>query len=157
MKATIGITENNLTEVAQLLSKTLADEYVLLTKTKKAHWNVEGTDFYSSHKFFEHQYGQLEVIIDQIAERIRKIGHYAPATLKQFLELTHLSEDFRGKNDSVDHFKALLSDHESIIINLRGNIGNFGGIHKDASTSDYLTRLIEAHETMAWMLRAHLA
>lgn len=157
MKATIGITENNLTDVALLLSKILADEYILLTKTKKAHWNIEGPEFYRNHKLFKDQYDQLEVIVDQIAQRIRKIGHYAPATLKQFLELTHLSEDVRGKNDANNYFKALLSDHESIILSLRGNIGTFESVHKDVGTKDYLIGLIELHETMAWMLRAHLA
>jgi starvation-inducible DNA-binding protein len=28
--------------------------------------------------------------------------------------------------------------------------------YKDAGTADFLTGLMEAHEKMAWMLRAHL-
>jgi starvation-inducible DNA-binding protein len=157
MKANIGISPENLTEVAHSLSRILADEYVLYTKTRKAHWNVEGPDFYNKHKFFEQQYTELQDIIDDVAERIRKLGHYAPATLKQFLDLTHLSEDDRGGNDSQIYIKALLADHESILIHLRENINNYAGALKDAGTSDYITGLMETHETMAWMLRAHLA
>jgi starvation-inducible DNA-binding protein len=157
MKANIGISPENLTEVAHSLSRILADEYVLYTKTRKAHWNVEGPDFYNKHKFFEQQYTELQDIIDDVAERIRKLGHYAPATLKQFLDLTHLSEDDRGGNDSQIYLKALLADHESILIHLRENINNYAGALKDAGTSDYITGLMETHETMAWMLRAHLA
>jgi starvation-inducible DNA-binding protein len=157
MKANIGITEENLAAVAHSLSKVLADEFVLYTKTRNAHWNIEGPDFYNKHKFFEAQYAELEEIVDQVAERIRKLGHYAPATLSQFLELTHLTEDVRGKNDSQTYIKALLADHESILIHLRENIDGYANALKDAGTSDYITGLMETHETMAWMLRAHLA
>lgn len=157
MKANIGISPENLAEVAHSLSKILADEYVLYTKTRKAHWNVEGPDFYNKHKFFEQQYNELEEIIDEVAERIRKLGHYAPATLKQFLDLAHLSEDDRGGNDSITYIKALLADHESILIHLRENIDNYAGPLKDLGTSDYITGLMETHESMAWMLRAHLS
>jgi len=55
------------------------------------------------------------------------------------------------------HFiKILLDDHQSILIHLRENINNYAGALKDAGTSDYITSLMETHETMAWMLRAHL-
>ncbi len=157
MEAKIGIKPEYLAEVAHSLSKILADEFVLYTKTRNAHWNVVGPDFYNKHKFFEEQYGQLEEIVDQVAERIRTLGHYAPATLKQYLELTHLSEDIRGKNDSQGYIKVLLEDHESILIHLRENIDGYANSLKDLGTSDYITGLMEKHETMAWMLRAHLS
>lgn len=157
MEAKIGISPEHLAEVAHSLSRILADEYVLYTKTRKAHWNVEGADFYNKHKFFEEQYDQLDEIIDEVAERIRKLGHYAPATLKQFLALTHLTEDDRGANDAQSYMKNLLADHESILIQLRENINNYAGPLKDLGSSDYITGLMETHETMAWMLRAHLS
>jgi starvation-inducible DNA-binding protein len=157
MEAKIGISPENLAEVAHSLSKILADEFVLYTKTRKAHWNVVGPDFYNKHKFFEEQYNQLEDIVDDVAERIRKLGHYVPATMKQFLELTHLTEDDREKNDSQGYIKMLLADHESILIHIRENIDNYAGPLKDLGTSDYITGLMETHETMAWMLRAHLS
>ena len=157
MEINIGIKSENLAAVAHSLSKILADEFVLYTKTRNAHWNVEGPDFYNKHKFFEEQYGQLEEIVDQVAERIRTLGHYAPATLKQYLELTHLSEVSRAKNDSQGFIRVLLEDHESILIHLRENIDGYANALKDAGTSDYITGLMEKHETMAWMLRAHLA
>ncbi|RBQ06755.1 Dps family protein [Pedobacter miscanthi] len=156
MNTNTGISPQHLTEVAHSLSRILADEYLLYTKTRKAHWNIEGPDFYNMHKFFEVQYTALEEIIDQVAERIRKLGHFAPATLKQFLQLTHLSEEDREKNNSEGFIKILLADHESISVHLRENVNKFNGLLKDAGTGDYITGLLEKHETMAWMLRAHL-
>ena len=156
MEAKIGIKQDNLSAVAHSLGKILADEFVLYTKTRKAHWNVEGPDFYNKHIFFEKQYGELEQIIDDVAERIRTLGHFPPASLKEFLELTHLSETSREKNDSTGFIKELLGDHESILIHLRENIDDYANALMDVGSSDYITGLMETHEKMAWMLRSHL-
>ena len=156
MKTSIGIKNENLAKVAEILIQTLADEFILYTKTRKAHWNVEGKDFYNKHLFFEAHYQQLDGIIDDLAERIRILGHYAPATLREYLSLTHLSESHLESNDSLTYMKELLSDHESILIHLRENVENFAVEFKDAGTSDYITGLLETHEKMAWMLRSHL-
>jgi starvation-inducible DNA-binding protein len=156
MKASIGIAPANLQAVAGELSKLLADEYVLYTKTRNAHWNVEGADFHSMHIFFEQQYEQLDEILDSVAERIRQLGHYAPATLQSFLKLTHLTEESRERNDSLGFIKELVVDHENIIIFLRENINKFANEYADLGTSDFITGLMEDHEKMAWFLRAHL-
>lgn len=156
MKISIGITDPNRQTVALELSKILADETVLYIKTKNAHWNIEGADFYDKHKFFETQFGQLDEIIDSVAERIRSIGHYAPATLKSYLGLTHLTEASSEKNDSHGFIKELLEDHESIIIVLREHIKSFTDVLHDAGSGDFVTGLMETHEKMAWFLRAHL-
>lgn len=156
MKAKIGITDKNTQAVAKVLSKLLADEYVLVAKTRNAHWNVEGKDFHSMHLFFESQYNALDEMVDKVAERIRSLGHYAPATLAEFLKLTSLTEKRIEKNDSLSFMKDLVGDHEAIIIELRENINAFAEKFGDAGTSDFITGLMEEHEKMAWMLRSHL-
>lgn len=156
MKTQIGIKEENLVKVAHSLNVLLADEYVLYTKTRNAHWNVEGNDFYNKHLFFEQQFTQLNDIIDTVAERIRTLGHYTPGTLKLFLELTHLTEQSNEKNDSISFIKELLIDHESVIIHLRENITTYANEFHDLGTSDFITGIMETHEKMAWMLRSHL-
>ena len=122
MNTDIGITDKNRKAVATQLSRLLADEFILYTKTRKAHWNIEGKDFHSMHVFFESQYEQLDEVMDSVAERIRQLGHYAPATLQEFLSLTRLTEKSGAKNDSQGFIRELLADHESIIIFLRENI-----------------------------------
>lgn len=155
MKTEIGITAVNRQAIANELSKVLSDETILYMKTKNAHWNVEGADFYEKHKFFETQIVQLDEIIDNVAERIRSIGHYAPATLKAYLSLTHLTEEEREANDSQGFIKELLDDHQSIIMKLREHIKSFANDFDDLGTSDFITGLMETHEKMAWFLRAH--
>jgi starvation-inducible DNA-binding protein len=156
METAIGIKASNLTEVAQSLNTLLADEHVLYIKTRNAHWNVEGPDFLAIHRFFEEQYKQIEEIIDDIAERIRTLGHYAEATMSGFLRLTHLTEETRQKNDSAGFIKSLLEAHQAIVIHLRESIGRYADDWKDVGTSDFITGLMATHEKMAWMLKAHL-
>jgi starvation-inducible DNA-binding protein len=156
MKTNIGLTEDALGSVAHELNHILADEYLLYTKTRNAHWNIEGPNFHTMHLFFEAQYTALDDILDGVAERIRSLGHYAPATLVSFLQLTHLTEQIREKNDSAGFIKELLGDHEIIIISLRALITVFAEKMHDLGTSDYVTGLMETHEKMAWMLRSHL-
>lgn len=156
MKTSIGITEAHREGVANELAKILADEYVLYTKTKNAHWNVEGPDFYEKHKFFEAQFGELDTIIDSVAERIRTLGHYVDAMLKAFLSVTQFTEEKSEKNDSAGYLKELLVDHETLIMSLRGNIPVFANDYRDLGTSDFITGLMESHEKMAWFLRSHL-
>ncbi|WP_140939451.1 Dps family protein [Sphingobacterium lumbrici] len=155
MKANIGIKEKDRAVVAQILNKLLADENVLYTKVRNAHWNVEGSDFHAQHLFFETIYGELAELIDEIAERVRSIGHFAIGTMKQFLELTQLTEMKYGKNDSQGYIKELLNDIESLIISIREDIDT---VEKagDAGTEDFLVGILGKHEKTAWMLRAHI-
>ena len=82
MNANIGIPDLHLREVATKLNKVLANETVLYIKTRNYHWNVEGHTFGEMHKFYEAQFEELDEIIDNTAERIRALGHYAEGRLK---------------------------------------------------------------------------
>ncbi|MGJ1204853.1 Dps family protein [Sphingobacterium lactis] len=156
MKTNIGIKENNRKAVAEILNKLLADETVLYTKVRNAHWNIEGPDFHAQHLFFEELYNELAELIDEIAERVRAIGHYAVGTLKEYLALTQLTEMKYKKNDSQGYIAELLNDYESLIISLREDIQKVEDL-EDAGTEDFLVGILEKHEKTAWMLRAHVA
>ena len=156
MKTEIGITDAHRQAVATGLAKMLADENVLYVKTKNAHWNIEGNDFYDKHTFFESQFIQIDEFVDSLAERIRSLGHYAPATLQTYLSLTQLTEKSAEHHDGVVFIAELLEDHQSIIINLREHITRFANDYHDLGSSDFITGLMESHEKMAWFLRSHL-
>lgn len=157
MKTNIGISKENREKVTEVLSKLLADEFVLYTKTLRAHWNLEGHDFHTKHLFFEEHYNAIKRFTDSVAERIRKVGQFAPATLKEFLDLTQLSEKYEGNNTSHDYTAALLKDHDAIIKYIRDNISKVEDDYEDVGTGDFLTGLLQEHEEMAWMLRATIS
>lgn len=156
MKPNLGIPEPLLQTVSIELNKLLADEFILQTKTRNYHWNIEGVNFHEMHRFYEQQINELDEVIDEIAERIRAIGFYAEARLEDYLKLTSLIEQPYTSSQN-DQLKYLLGSHETIINNLRRLIPFFADKNKDLGSSDFVTQLLEKHEKMAWMLRAHLS
>lgn len=155
MKANIGISEEHLKQVALALNKVLADLTVLYTKTRNYHWNVEGDNFMEMHKFYEEQYNELAETIDEVAERIRMLGHFAEGRLADYLKLTSLLEQ-EYTNDQQQQLNNLLGDHETVIRSLRNLIDELEEKYKDKGTADFITGLLRQHEKMAWMIRAYL-
>jgi len=156
MKADIGIPAKSSQQAAEKLNKLLADEFVLYTKTRNYHWNVEGSNFMEMHKFYENLYTELEEVIDVVAERIRSIGHYSQGRLKDFIQLTNLQEqDYTS--DQKKQLQNLLEDHETIIRYLRREIATFNDKLKDQGNGDLLTGLMKQHEKWAWFIRSYLS
>ena len=155
MQANLGIPDPHLQVVALELNKLLADEFVLYAKTRNYHWNVEGSNFMEMHKLYEGQYEQLDEIIDNVAERIRALGHYAQARLKDYTRLTNLEEQ-EYTTEQKAQLQNLLVDHETIIKELRRMITLFADEHKDLGSSDFVTGLMQEHEKIAWFIRSYL-
>ncbi len=156
MKTNIGISEKNLVKSCAILSSTLSNEMTVYIKTRKAHWNVTGQSFMELHKLFEDQYKQQEQSIDQIAERIAKLGHNTIGTMHEFLKLSIIKENPDKYTSSKDTLKELLKDHETIIVQLRKDITTLSEADKDAGTADFITGLLKEHETTAWILGRYL-
>ena len=154
MEAHIGLRQENAAAVCQLLQKVLADEFVLYAKTRKAHWCVTGASFLTLHKYYEELYIQLEEFIDEVAERIRLLGHYPVASLAEYVSLTSLAENAGLENNNF--ILELLHDHETIIQHLRKHIEIITVKFADAGSADFVTQLMVKHEKTAWMLRSLL-
>jgi starvation-inducible DNA-binding protein len=151
----IGIGANARKSVAEALAKVLADTVVLNQKTHGFHWNVTGPHFHDLHKLFEAQYGDLEAAIDEIAERIRALGHTAPGSLAQFLKLASLKEE-GGAPDWQAMVRQLADDNESASRGARAalEVAQKAG---DEATADMLIERMDGHDKAAWMLRSILA
>ncbi|MFC4263342.1 Dps family protein [Ferruginibacter yonginensis] len=157
MKPNIGISDAHLKKLTTMLTAVLADGMMIYIKTRKFHWNVSGESFMEYHKLFEEHYKQLETSIDEIAERVSKLGAMAIGTTTEFASASQIKET-PGKNPtSKEMVKELLKDHETVIQTLRKNIEECDDKLKDVGTADFLTGLMEAHETLAWTLRRYLA
>jgi starvation-inducible DNA-binding protein len=155
MKPNIGIADEHLLETGKRLNTLLADEFALYAKTRNYHWNVTGPGFMEMHKFFEGQYEQLDEMMDQVAERVRMLGHYSLGSLNAFAKATRLTEG-QDETTTAKMIRNLLDDHETIIREVRNEINVVNDKYKDAGTADFLTGIMESHEKMAWMLRSHL-
>ncbi|PDW03518.1 Dps family protein [Candidatus Viridilinea mediisalina] len=152
----LGLSAANTQGVATLLARLLADEHVLYMRLRNYHWNIVGMAFGPLHALFQEQYEALADDIDDIAERIRMLGPNVPGTLTEMLQLTTLAEQPGDLPDDRSMIKQLVADHEAIIRNLRNDVRASDEQYDDMGTSDYLTGLMEKHEKMAWLLRAHI-
>ncbi len=156
MLPNIGISAKNLKGITNLLSAVLSDAVLLYMKTRKFHWNVSGNSFMELHELFEEQYKKLEKSIDEIAERINKLGSKTPGTMEEFLRLASLKESPGKYPSQREMIRELLKDHEAVIIQVRKFIDDCDEKYKDKGTSDFLTDLMKEHETIAWTLRRYL-
>ncbi len=156
IKPEIGILEIDLNDSISLLSRILADEMVLYIKTRKFHWNVSGQSFMELHKLFQSQYTELEETIDQIAERINKLGGNTIGTMNEFVKITRLKESPGDYPQQLKMMEELLKDHETLIIELRNDVEVINLNSKDIGTVDFMTGLVQQHETTAWILRRYL-
>jgi len=156
-KSEIGISTANRKIVADDLNQLLADEMLLYVKTRKFHWNVVGPQFHDLHLFLEQQYDELALIVDAVAERVRKVGFFATGSMKQFLQDTRLKEHNADGGITIDMLQELISDHDNTIRNIRDLITKFDETCDDAGSADFVTGLVEKHEKMAWMLRSTVA
>ena len=148
----IGLDSDVRHSVVNILNNTLSNEVVLSVKTRGAHWNASGQDFYELYILFDSQYSQLNSITDKIAERARMMGGIVIASLKEFLANTRL-EEMPGQ---VPGILTLLADHESSIRFLREDVRKCTEDYEDEGTAELLVRVMRLHEKMAWMLRSYI-
>lgn len=147
-----GIDPVDAKQLADGLARSLAETYVLYVKTQGCHWNVVGPLFYGLHKLTEEQYQGLAKAADEIAERIRALGHPAPASFSEFLKLSAV-EEMTGRHSAQDMVTTLIADHETVARTFRDLVG-LAEKGNDVVTADLLTDRIHAHEEAAWMLRS---
>ncbi|MDO8839910.1 MAG: Dps family protein [Parvibaculum sp.] len=154
MKVNTGIAAKDRNEIAEGLSHVLADTYTLYLKTHNYHWNVTGPHFRTLHLMFEEQYRELWAATDEIAERIRALGEYAPGTYGEFGKLTSLHED--NSVPSADQMvKNLVKGHEQVAKTAR-DLFKAAGEADDEVTADLMVQRMQASEKNAWMLRSIL-
>ena len=141
-------------DVVDAMSELLASSYTLYVKTHNFHWNVTGPMFNSLHTMFETQYTELAAAIDEIAERIRALGAFAPGSFTAFAALSKVKEE-TGHPEAKKMIAILLKDQETVasaaqkVIEAAEKAG-------DQASADLGTRRMDVHEKNAWMLRSHL-
>ena len=155
MKIDIGIEEGARAELAEGLSRLLADSYTLYLKTHNFHWNVTGPMFQTLHLMFETQYTELALAVDLVAERIRAIGHYAPGSYAAFQKLSSIA-DAEDVPKAEDMIRQLVEGNEAVIRTARA-VAGLAERASDQATADLATQRLQIHEKTAWMLRSLLA
>ncbi|MCB9892887.1 MAG: DNA starvation/stationary phase protection protein [Planctomycetes bacterium] len=154
MLPNIGIDEGKRKELAKGLSKLLADTYTLYLKTHNFHWNVTGPHFNELHLMFMNQYTEMWTAVDEVAERIRALGEFAPGGYKAFAALSSIKEA-EGHPDWKEMITQLVDGHEEVIRTCRAMLSNVQE-SGDESSNALIGDRLRIHEKTAWMLRSLL-
>jgi starvation-inducible DNA-binding protein len=150
----IGIPADRRAQIAQGLGRVLADSTVLYAKTHGFHWNVTGPMFNTLHLMFMGQYTELWTALDEIAERIRALGHMAPFGGSTYRDLSTIPES-NGVPPALAMVRELVEGHEAVARTIRSVFELADGAN-DQPTADLLTQRLQIHEKTAWMLRSLL-
>jgi starvation-inducible DNA-binding protein len=110
--------------------------------------------FQTLHVMFEQHYTELATAVDEIAERIRSLGEYAPGSYTQFKELSSIEES-TSVPKATEMIKELVKGHETVAKTAR-SVFPAAEDGNDEATADLLTQRIQIHEKTAWMLRSLL-
>ncbi len=152
MDINIGIDDAGRTKSSEALKKLLADTYTLYLKTHGYHWNVEGPHFQQLHIQFMEQYTELWTAVDDLAERIRALGHYAPSSYSEMSAISTIKEE-SGKPGWKEMVINLAKGHEHLARTVREVLAIAEDVG-DEATLDVVAPRLTLHEKTAWMLRA---
>jgi starvation-inducible DNA-binding protein len=150
----IGISDDDRAAIAGELSKMLADSYTLYLMTHNFHWNVTGPLFNTLHLMFMGQYTEEWTALDDVAERIRALGHNAPGTYREYASLSSIAEP-ESVPEALEMVRLLVKGNEAVAKTARAALEK-AEAGRDAPTADLLTRRLDIHEKNAWMLRSLL-
>ena len=148
----IGLDEPARLAIAEDLKKLLAGSYTLYVQTHNFHWNVTGPMFRELHLMFEEQYTELATAVDEIAERIRALGAFAPGTYAAFTQYSPIQQ-VEGNPSAEEMVNILTQNHEQLVRASRGYLA-IAQENADESTAALISDRMRVHEKTAWMLRA---
>lgn len=137
----------NIASLKTILGRT----FRLYVQTHGYHWNVEGPEFRQLHQLFEDQYNTLWGALDEIAERVRILGAYAPGTVSELMALA--GDEAAPAQSATDMVNHLVAGHEALADDLRAAIGTAGDAGDEVSVG-MLTDRLEWHEKELWMMKA---
>lgn len=142
------------TPLTDALNQALASTYSLMGLAHHAHWNVEGTHFFTLHQEFENEYRDLFAASDEIAERIRALDGYAQGGLSALSRRGRVEEISAPASDK-DLASAVIAGHERVVEDLTRarDLAEKAG---DLETQDLMIARLQVHQKTLWMLRSFL-
>lgn len=145
---------NSQQAVIDALNNLLASSYTLYLKTHNYHWNVTGPMFTTLHTLFETHYNEYALAVDEIAERIRALGAFAPGSYSEFTELSSVNED-RDRRSAQEMIEILVADQQALVASAQAVVEASESVG-DIVSADLGTRRSDVHQKNAWMLRSHI-
>lgn len=137
--------------VTEAVNPIIADSFALYLKTKNFHWHLSGSHFRDYHLMFDEQAEAIFASIDDLAERVRRIGGTTLRSISHVSQLQTIDDD---NNDFVapgDMIARLLADNRKIAKAQREAI-ELTEDKRDHPTSDLLQQVLNETERRIWFL-----
>lgn len=138
-------------KISAALNPLIADSFALYLKTKNFHWHVSGRHFRDYHLLLDEQGEAIFAAIDDLAERVRKIGG---TTLRSIGHVSRLKTVEDNDEDYVpprEMLRELMQDNKDFAASLR-EAHEVADEHGDVATTSLLETLIDATERRTWFL-----
>ena len=142
---------NAIPEIAEALNGLVADSYALYTKTKNFHWHVSGPHFRDYHLLFDDQAAEIFATVDDLAERVRKLGARTIHSIGEIAKLQTIKDNNKDFVSPTDMLTELMSDNRLVIKRMRA-AHEIADKHDDVATASILENFIDAAEKRNWFL-----
>lgn len=150
----IGLEKKDMTEIIKKLNNLLSSYHIFYINVRGYHWNVKGEHFFSLHEKFEELYTDLQLQIDEIAERILTLGGVPLHAYSDFSENASIKED-KNVHDGKACVKGLVSGLQALIEEQRAVAEAAEGVD-DQGSADLVTEYVQEQEKLVWMYTAFL-
>ena len=142
---------NAIPEIAQALNGLVADSYALYTKTKNFHWHVSGPHFRDYHLLFDDQATEIFATVDDLAERVRKLGARTIHSIGEIARLSTIKDNDKNYVTPEAMLTELMNDNKTVIKRMRA-AHEIADKHDDVATASILENFIDAAEKRNWFL-----
>lgn len=142
-------------DLIRYLRAAFASEYAFMLKAQNFHWNVESDDFVQLHELFGKIYNEVEDVLDDFAENIRKVKAFAPASFSAFTKLSAVSGVDQMPMDCHEMLQSLLTDSENME-QMFAIAYEKAEANKKFGLANFLADRQDAHAKHSWMLRMML-
>ena len=151
----IDIAKAKREKIVAILNARLADAADLKSQAKQAHWNVKGMNFIALHELFDRVATEVDVYVDDIAERITTLGGTALGTVRMAAASSTLAEYPAEITDGAAHVDALSNALADFGKKVRANIDETDELG-DADTADLFTGVSRGIDKLLWFVEAHI-
>jgi starvation-inducible DNA-binding protein len=138
-------------KISAALNPLVADSFALYLKTKNFHWHVSGRHFRDYHLLLDEQADVIFAGIDELAERVRKIGGTTLRSIGHVARLTSVEDNDEAYVPPRDMLRELMNDNKTFTVALR-KAHEVADKHDDSATTSILENFIDATERRTWFL-----
>lgn len=149
----IGLNKEKAVELSNQLNDLLANYQIFYMNVRGFHWNIKGNKFFELHVKFEELYTDLQIKIDEIAERVLTLGETPVHSFSEYLAQSEIAP-VTNTSDSDGTVSSVLDSFKTVIMKQRA-ILDASGEADDEGTNSLMSDYISEQEKLVWMYSAY--